>query len=279
MNAELHLRKAGPGDYDLFIEFLALLKLPPGEPVRGFEGWQRDLMPKTLFLEERSRPVGYAVIDPQKPTSYLRQLAVRQEEQRRGLATELMLRLAERAWKGGARSWCLNVVCRNDAAIALYRKMGMTPRYATAVFRLRPEQIARLQGPDRSVLVRTLLREEDAATEAAWNLNPGLLAEARMVERRLFFCLTDPAAAHDKRIGMAIFDPAFPGAFPFRVAAPALARPLLERLWSLVPEGKSWLQLVVEDDTALATACRDADAEQILDLLHLKGPLPVDAPA
>lgn len=71
-----------------------------------------------------------------------------------------------------------------------------------------------------------------------------------------------------------MFDPDFPGAFPFRVAAPTLARPLLEALRPHARPGVDAVGLVVEDDDALAALLVAAGATVRARMVQYEGPLP-----
>ncbi len=93
-----------------------------------------------------------------------------------------------------------------------------------------------------------------------------------------------PAAAAEPRnilqvVGLASFDPAFPGAFPFSAADLRTAAALLAALEphrQTFSDG-SWrehsLQLVIERNEALADAMVERGAEPVFRILHLSGPL------
>jgi hypothetical protein len=77
----------------------------------------------------------------------------------------------------------------------------------------------------------------------------------------------------DDAQGLARFDPSFPGAFPFRVRRPELARALLEAMRAHARAEFSYVGVVVEDDAALTELLRAAGAETRLEMLHLRGSL------
>ena len=72
--------------------------------------------------------------------------------------------------------------------------------------------------------------------------------------------------------GFASFDPDFPGAYPFRVARPGLARPLLV---ALRPHARpdTIMQLVIEDDEPLYHRLLAVGAALRLEIAHLRGDL------
>jgi len=273
----IQIRQAHPRDYPLFLEFIGWLELPPGEPTRPPEDWEKDFMASTLFLEEGGREIGYAVIQPLKPVGYIRQLVIRPEARRRGLASKFMLHIARRFRRSVATSCGTNVCPNNTLAVRLYEKMGLSGSDSTEIFRLDRDSTARLPDPDRMVQVRPLLPEDDSAVEAVWGLVPGLLSDSRRTCQHHLLRLVDSDDAADMRVGLDLFAPGLPGAFPFRAASPCLARPLLDHLWFLASVDSPWVQVVVEGDPALGSAFRTAGAEQVMNLLHMEGPLPSEA--
>jgi hypothetical protein len=74
-------------------------------------------------------------------------------------------------------------------------------------------------------------------------------------------------------LGVACFDPDLPGAFPFRVARPTLARPLLEACCRLARSDLDYMQVVVEDDAPLAELLVGAGANVSVEITHYAGQL------
>jgi hypothetical protein len=75
-------------------------------------------------------------------------------------------------------------------------------------------------------------------------------------------------------VGVACFNSGFPGALPFCAARPTLAAPLLRALAPYPRPREPDLQIVIEDDAALAGALVAAGAVVRMQLLHNAGPLP-----
>jgi hypothetical protein len=99
----------------------------------------------------------------------------------------------------------------------------------------------------------------------------GRLRIIRARGNRVIVQLRNPGGAP---VGLACFDPAFPGAFPFAAARPGLAAPLLRAIAPHARPGDTSLQVVVERDDALVDALRAAGAEIRMRLVHYIGPLP-----
>ena len=150
----------------------------------------------------------------------------------------------------------------------------MEPAYEMTTFRFGWDLVERLPRGERAVIARDVDPGEDTAVEDAFGLPAGQLAAARARGGLVLLRLVDPAAPGDARVGIASFDPAFPGAFPFRVAAPALAAPLLDALQPYARPEPPYMQVVIEDDAALTRALIDAGATVRLSALHLRGAIP-----
>jgi ribosomal-protein-alanine N-acetyltransferase len=70
------------------------------------------------------RLLGYAVTGRAGSISYLQRLAVRPEQQRRGIGTALVLDALHWAQRRGAASMLVNTQERNEPALALYEHLG-----------------------------------------------------------------------------------------------------------------------------------------------------------
>ena len=64
------------------------------------------------------------------------------------------------------------------------------------------------------------------------------------------------------------------GAFPFAVARPSLARPLLEAIRGHALPEFDYVRLVAEDDAALVEALVAAGGEVLIELFHMEGDVP-----
>jgi hypothetical protein len=81
------------------------------------------------------------------------------------------------------------------------------------------------------------------------------------------FCSTSP-------LGVAGFDPSFPGSPLVRVVDPDVARPLLEALVPHAPAGDEVLRVYVEGQPGVRDALVDAGGEVVMRVLRLEGHLP-----
>jgi hypothetical protein len=117
--------------------------------------------------------------------------------------------------------------------------------------------------------VRDLFPDREPVIEASFDLPRGQLASARSLGR---FLLEAIAPEDGEPIGVAVFDPKFPGAFPFRMKAIDALVPLLEAMRRTVL-GDEYVNLVIEDDDRLAVLLLGAGASVRDDALHMQGPL------
>jgi hypothetical protein len=83
----------------------------------------------------------------------------------------------------------------------------------------------------------------------------------------------DGARPEDPPAGVACFDPTWPGAYPFGVARPELAAPLLDGIRPHSRLEDEHLHVTVSDDDALAAALLAVGAALRLDILYMEGPL------
>ena len=264
-------RKATPADYDHFARLSA--ELATGDPLPEAPRWESTLMPATLFFEEGGEVVAYAWATPLEEVGYVRHVVVDPAHRGRGLGRFVMEELRALFLRAGCTRWALNVKPDNTPAIRLYRSVGMNEAYRSTSFRLEWSAIDRLPGPDREVTGRTVAPDEDGILEAAFGTPKGTLASSRKYQGRVVLRLVDPAAPGEARVGMASFDPHFPGAFPFRVAHPTLARPLFEAIQPHALPEHSHVGLVVEDDAALTDLLLQHGAEEKLRIVHYEGKL------
>jgi hypothetical protein len=75
-------------------------------------------------------------------------------------------------------------------------------------------------------------------------------------------------------VGVARFDPEYPGCYPFRARSASDARALLQGVREFSPAEVDWIQLVIEDDAPLADALTDLDADVKHRIVHMRGEVP-----
>jgi hypothetical protein len=109
--------------------------------------------------------------------------------------------------------------------------------------------------------------------ERCFELPRGQLVEARRIGRLLFEATSGSAP---ELVGLSVFDPKFPGAFPFRVRALDVAAPLLTAMRRHAPTDDD-VHLVVENDERLSDLLCRAGATMKDEILHFEGSLVVVA--
>jgi len=267
------LRPARQDDYPAFVALFPELGVDEVIPDR--DKWWATLGPQTLVLDVADDVAAYVYFQILAGTGYIRHVVVHPEHRGRGLGLRLLGAVAERLRDAGCTTWCLNVKPDNAAALGLYHRVGMRTAYSSAAVRFTWDLVDRLPDNDTS-LIKTCRIDpaEDAALERALNLPSGQLANHRRVPTRIDLRLHDPANPHDLGLGLASFVPTFPGAFPFRVARPSLARPLLAGMRTHALPHLDHVQVVTEGDEPLLDLLVSAGARIHMTFLHLEGPVP-----
>lgn len=268
----LHARPAAAADHPHFARLFP--ELGVDDPIPPPDRWAEVYAPDILFFEDRGEVAAYAHFQVLQGVGYVRNVVVDPRRRGQGLGRAVMDEIAARLRAAGCQRWCLNVKPTNEPAIRLYRAVGMETEYRSTALRFGWDLLARLPRPARAVTARPAGPAEDAVLEAAFRLPAGQVAAARARPGLVLLRLVDPAAPDDARVGFASYDPKFPGAFPFRVADPTLAAPLLEAIRPHELPGTPHMQLVVEDDDALAQLLTDAGATVRLTALHMAGAVP-----
>lgn len=263
------LRAARPDEHAAFTRLFPMLGTT--DPVPGPERWAQDISAHTFFAERADGlVVGYLYGQPLSSLGYIRHLVVAPEARGEGLGRALMLAAGRSFRERGCERWCLNVKVDNHAALGLYRSLRMSEAYRSTALVLRWDAVAALPPSPATDAGCALDAADDAAVERAFDLPEGQLAFARAQPGRVLVGLRDGG----RWVGAACFDPAFPGAFPFRVADPTWARALLEALRPHALPGQPGVRAVIDDGEAVVAALTAAGATVTMRLLHLEGVLP-----
>jgi len=223
----------------------------------------------TGFLEHGDTLLGYAYWEPQPPLGYVRHVVVAPQARGRGVGTQLMAALKRELSQAGCTRWCLNVKADNLGARRLYRNCDMTDRYHSSALRLAWARVQELPAP-ASTVAQASPASEDANVERRFALPPGTL-EMRRRRPEIFVGIATNFAQPQSQGGLAVFDPSFPGAYPFRADSAATARALLELLALHRHPDQPELQLVIEGDAALSAALVQAGARELFDIVHMEG--------
>lgn len=234
------------------------------EPPPSLEQWPA-ISRETLVYTNGDAVLGYVLAYAFDRAGHIHGIVVDAAARGAGAGEALMLAAAARFRALGLAEWHLNVKVDNAPAIRLYEKLGMAVEHRTTVLGLDWSALDRLPHDDATVLPVDPAEDDDI--ERALHLIGGRLAMTRRRASRRLIQLRDSSCAP---VGIAVFDPEL-GASPFRVARPGLAAPLLAACRPYAT--KPTLQVVIEDDAALADLLVAAGATVKLRLLHYLGVL------
>lgn len=229
------------------------------------------MMRNTFFLERNGTKLAYAFLDVFGALGYVRHVVVDPGARGRGVGRRVMDEIADRFRAKACERWELNVKRDNAPAIRLYERVGMRIQFSTTVVKIDWAEIGAIApGPERAT-ARTIEPADDARLERDLRLADGKIDHYRNMNGQLLIGLVD---ARGETAGFARFDPGFPGAFPFRVAAPGYVRALLEAMRASKRAEFPWVQLVIENDAASAKLLFDAGARLVFEILHMGGSIP-----
>jgi GNAT superfamily N-acetyltransferase len=261
----LVIRSASRADYTEFGQLFP--ELAVDNPVPTLEVWVTTLVPSTLVATLDGLVLGYCYTQEYADTGYVRNIVVQPRARRKGVGRALMNMTAERLRARGKRFWRLNVKPDNRAAVALYERMGLQTKYATKSLRLRWAATAALPAGD--AVTRDLTPDRDAVLEELFDLPCGQIAFARGPGKVFLEAISSSTR---QSVGLAVFDPKFPGAFPFRVKEISAVAPLLAAMRQHAATDEH-VNLVVEDDQRLSNLLEDVGARLRHEILHMVGAL------
>lgn len=260
------MREAAASDYHDFVSLLAELKLPDPTPTK--ERFVSLIAPHAFFCIDSGQPIAYAVWKKYGNAAHVVNVGVASGHRGRGVGRAVMREVAARASVAGCAAWYLNVKTDNVVAIALYQRCGMRMAFASVLVKLHWADVPRL--PAGSAANAFDVDEtNDLRVEETFALPSGVVASRRAVPG----CALIAVREQERIVGFAAFDPAFPGAAPFRVASLPHARSLLEAVRPRALRGQAFLHLSVENDDALAAALRAAGGIVVLELARMTGNL------
>jgi GNAT superfamily N-acetyltransferase len=157
------IRPATAADVPVILELikaLATYERAPDEVIATEKGlaevlFGRKPAAEVLLAFEDGRAVGFAVFFHNfstwlgRPGLYLEDLFVRPEDRGKGYGRGLLVRLAKIARERGCGRMEWAVLDWNKPAIKFYRKLGANPMHEWTVFRLTPNDIAKLADSER----------------------------------------------------------------------------------------------------------------------------------
>lgn len=263
------IRAAREDDYAAVVALHAELGVDDPTPSR--EQWIARLMPDTLVCERASALVGFVHFVTFAAVGHVRQLAVAPTARRAGIGRALMLAAAAAYRERGVRDWQLNVKEHNEPAIRLYESLGFAMAYRSVVLRIAWRAVDALAADAAALTARSIEPSEDAGIERAFGIVAGRLSQGRARPGRVLVQLRD---ARDTPVAIAVFDPDFPGAFPFKAVRPTLARNLLDALRAYALPQFDYVGTVIEADEALVEYLIAGGAEVRFRILAYRGGVP-----
>jgi len=262
----LRARPATADDYELLVRFHRYFELPDPDPARDW--WERFHFHARFVEDETGRAVGYGLAYRLDRVAYVLHVSVEPDARRRGVGRAVMECLAKKLRDDGTTRWALNVKEENAPAIALYRALGMEVAFVIEVLHIDASQWAAL--PAGSAIVEAFDANEDFDVEDTFHFDRGRIGRFREMPGRLSL----RAREVDGIVGVAGFDPTFPGAPMFRARDAGVARSLLEQMSAHTKPEAGPLRIVLEDDADLARALVSAGGEREMKLLRMVGPIP-----
>lgn len=261
------IRRACIDDYEAFVRLYP--ELETGDTVPNRERFERELVVDTWFATQGPIISGYLFGPCYDDMGYVRHLVVAPEHRRRGVARALMTAAAAHFRSQGAARWCLNVTEENAGAIRLYESFGLSRKGDLCAVRIRWDVVNRWAPPARNHTATITAPHDDAELESRFSLPTGLLGKARAQHRILRHVKNE----QNEALGIAVFDPTFPGAFPFRAITLDAAQILLTSLGAHRQSSFDYIQLAIERDPALVDALLRRGATVHLRTLHMEGAL------
>jgi GNAT superfamily N-acetyltransferase len=261
----LAIRDATPADYEAYARLFPELGVDDRLPSR--ERFTSELLARTVIATDEDGIVGYALFEVLAEVGYIRNVVSDPARRRTGIGLAMMESLRQRFLARGATTWCLNVKPDNAVAIGMYERCGLRAAYRSWTLRLRSS--VELPPIPAGVTMAPSPSTDDAVIEPMFGVLRGQLASARTRPSRQ----VPQLRRDDQPVGIGVFSPAIPGAFPFRLLDPSLAAAFLAHLRTLAPPDARYLQVVVEEDVALYEIVLALGAYLELEILHMRGAL------
>jgi len=247
-----HVRSATQEHYSAFAALWPTLDDPNPPPL--MERWESEMMPTSFVAEQddSKKVVGYTWWSAAGSEGQVKYIMVDANYRRRGVATALLDAVARELKGRGCRRWRLHVRPENQAAVALYQKFGLQRCFGAAEVHLTWDILSKLPSENVPSKCRLVTPDEEAVIESSLvGLFPGVFLEARELGSRIPLQLR--RSDTNELLGCCIFDPAFPGAYPF-VCRPAQAKNLLDEMEKSRDGQRDDFFLLIENQAALVDA-------------------------
>jgi GNAT superfamily N-acetyltransferase len=263
----LDARDARSDDYDAFVRLFLELGVPDPTPSR--KAWDRHVRAHTFFVWEGGAPVGYVFWQKIETLARLMHVVVGPEARGRGVGGALMREMAARAKAAGCARWTLNVRPDNVPALRLYERHGMHRGQPWWSMEIAWDDVARLPAGDVETESFVVVPDEDARVEEAAGVPAGILGTLRAAGGRVFLGVRRAGAV----VGLAAFDPSFPGAMPFVAREPWIARRVLEAMRPHARPGDERVRFAAESE-ATRDASVAAGARVMVSIVKMDGAIP-----
>lgn len=251
------LRSADAADYPVLARLFP--ELGVADPVPTAEQFASRLLPRVVILEQDGEARGYSYWQVYGGTAQVVHLVVDPQVRGRGVGRVLMQEVQRRVLAERCERWYLNVKQDNAAALALYRRCGLSIEYEGWATRITWAQLATLPEAPGAAVAYILKGTEDEEIAASLCVNAERLAMLRKRRDVILLAVREANAP----VAVAAFDPTFPRIYPIRVARPELARLVFDALRSAARHEHVYVS--VEGDQVLFDRLRAAGA----DLLHV----------
>jgi GNAT superfamily N-acetyltransferase len=260
------VRPATVADYGTFARLFPELRVPDDVP--SAEKFEREMM-ATTFIAERDHggraAVGVAYWQVLQTSGYLKIIITDPSARRNGVGRALMTAVRDRFREAGCKEWGLNVFPDNTAAIALYESFGLEKAWRSRALNF---PWSCLDGRPCSAPARVIEPDDDAHVEHETGILPGQVADARAKGRVLL--MLEHA---DQVTAAAVFDPTFPGAYPFRARSVDDAVCLLHALRPHAHPSDLGLAIASENHESLADALIVLGATVRVETMHMRARL------
>ncbi|MBV1859302.1 MAG: GNAT family N-acetyltransferase, partial [Nannocystaceae bacterium] len=219
------LRPGLPGDYPYFQRWFPMLE--SGDPTPSSQRWGDELVPACTVAELDGQPVGYCFAQVFGTDGYIRHVVVEPAARRSGAGRCLLLRAAASMREVGCSSWRLNVRDDNAPALSLYASLGLEPHHVCTSLRFPPALVDTLPCRPRPHDVLEPDAHQVGVLEEHFELPVGQLDSVRKHPAGVVLAVLAGGLAS---YGVATFDTARQGSFPFRAESVETASTLLHAL-------------------------------------------------
>jgi GNAT superfamily N-acetyltransferase len=263
----IRIRDAAAADHAEYCRLFPELRID--DPLPDQAKFDAEIRPTSFVAELEHRVVGFLYYVVLADIGYVKVIISDPAMRRRGIGRAMMQEAIDRFRAAGAKTCVLNVFPHNEAAIALYESFGLERDRVNQVLVVKWDLVASRPAEAAGIRARAITPEDDARVEPAMKLMKGQLADTRKRDRVMMMLEHDDGAVE----GAALFDPSFPGAYPFRMAKPEHAFVLLHALRPHALPQHAIVHVVVEGDRPLADMFLAAGATLKMETLHMRGPI------